>query len=560
MPPPRRRHTRLRERGRDPAAVGRAAAALLAAFRAADDPRTRDAIGWALASVGPHLNPDAAADVLTALLGWKGLRPLDFAEPLMAIAGRVPPGRAGDTYERVASALVAALRRPLDLGDRRALTGRLGAVAADLPPDRAATVCAPVAAALLAALEREKEPTARAALADALAAVVPYLEPAGPTADKLLTVLSREDDADTLEALAACLAAVAPRLGPARAADALLAAAEKADGNFNFGAWARALAAVARPLGAERAAGVYARAADRLLAGIRAEANSGARAQLAYTLAALSAWVEPARAAAVCGPAADLVLADVPKNPHPFYRSESVGGLAALAARLEPARAAELAARAAELALDGLQGGVSFERGQLADSLSGLAVYLSPGRAADVIAALIEGGSTQYAEVKLAERLAAVATRLPADHAARVRARAARALLDEMQNTTGPLVRGPLTDALSVAVGGGVTADRPLAPRAAAFAAGTAPAPQLLIAGLPLLRSQAHPQPLPPQDLVELLKHPFCVGVARRAVLDALELTYQRPFKDQWEFVEYAQKHQPHLDLLTPPKRPEPKS
>jgi hypothetical protein len=36
-------------------------------------------------------------------------------------------------------------------------------------------------------------------------------------------------------------------------------------------------------------------------------------------------------------------------------------------------------------------------------------------------------------------------------------------------------------------------------------------------------------------------------------------LQYQRPFKDQWEFVEYAQKHQPQLDLLTPPKRPEPK-
>ncbi|MBM3980981.1 MAG: hypothetical protein FJ304_11980 [Planctomycetes bacterium] len=81
----------------------------------------------------------------------------------------------------------------------------------------------------------------------------------------------------------------------------------------------------------------------------------------------------------------------------------------------------------------------------------------------------------------------------------------------------------------------------------------------------PALRTLIHPQvqlrpkPLPAQDLVELLKHPFCVGEARRAVLDALEFTYKRSFKDQWEFVEYAQKHQPQLDLLTPPKRPEPK-
>jgi hypothetical protein len=55
--------------------------------------------------------------------------------------------------------------------------------------------------------------------------------------------------------------------------------------------------------------------------------------------------------------------------------------------------------------------------------------------------------------------------------------------------------------------------------------------------------------------LVELLKHSFCIGEARRAVLDALEYTYQRPFKDQWAFVEYAQKYQPQLDLLSPPKR-----
>ena len=65
------------------------------------------------------------------------------------------------------------------------------------------------------------------------------------------------------------------------------------------------------------------------------------------------------------------------------------------------------------------------------------------------------------------------------------------------------------------------------------------------------------PGPVPPQTLVELLKHPFCVGEARRAVLDALEFIYSRKFKDQWEFVEYAQKHQPQLDLLSPPKRPE---
>ncbi len=72
------------------------------------------------------------------------------------------------------------------------------------------------------------------------------------------------------------------------------------------------------------------------------------------------------------------------------------------------------------------------------------------------------------------------------------------------------------------------------------------------------LQSQ-QPRPLPPQQLVELLKHPFCVNEGRRAVLDALEFTYERRFKDLWEFVAFAEKEHPELDLLTPPKRPEKK-
>ncbi|QDU21735.1 protein kinase domain-containing protein [Urbifossiella limnaea] len=63
---------------------------------------------------------------------------------------------------------------------------------------------------------------------------------------------------------------------------------------------------------------------------------------------------------------------------------------------------------------------------------------------------------------------------------------------------------------------------------------------------------------LPPQELVELLKHPFCVGEAQRAVLDAMEFTHQRRFRDLWDFVDYARAHQPQLDLLTPPPRLQP--
>ena len=64
------------------------------------------------------------------------------------------------------------------------------------------------------------------------------------------------------------------------------------------------------------------------------------------------------------------------------------------------------------------------------------------------------------------------------------------------------------------------------------------------------------PPPLPAQALVDLLKHPLCVGEARRLVLAQLARHYGRPFADQWEFVAYAQQHLPDVDLSSPPKRP----
>jgi hypothetical protein len=58
--------------------------------------------------------------------------------------------------------------------------------------------------------------------------------------------------------------------------------------------------------------------------------------------------------------------------------------------------------------------------------------------------------------------------------------------------------------------------------------------------------------------LVELLKHPLCVGEARRAVLDALGTHFHRTFADQWDFVRYATEQNLDLDLISPPKRSEP--
>jgi hypothetical protein len=71
------------------------------------------------------------------------------------------------------------------------------------------------------------------------------------------------------------------------------------------------------------------------------------------------------------------------------------------------------------------------------------------------------------------------------------------------------------------------------------------------VGGLGVVAFQEHPPRgiVAPQDLVDLLKHPLCVGKPQRLVLDQLENVYHRPFADKWDFVRFAP---PGLDLTSP--------
>jgi hypothetical protein len=60
---------------------------------------------------------------------------------------------------------------------------------------------------------------------------------------------------------------------------------------------------------------------------------------------------------------------------------------------------------------------------------------------------------------------------------------------------------------------------------------------------------------LPPQTLVDLVEHPYCVGEARRLVLEQLARHHHGPFADQWAFVDYVRQQKLGLDLTTPPDR-----
>ena len=179
------------------------------------------------------------------------------------------------------------------------------------------------------------------------------------------------------------------------------------------------------------------------------------------------------------------------------------------------------------------------------------------GQAADALARAMTKTTHVYALQFLAEGLSAVAGRMEPREAARACGRAAADLARAVATTADPYALLPLAEYLSAAA---VRMEPEGAAAVLIQAMSTTTQPDALrrlAQGLSAVLSRE--AVLPAQALVDLLKHPFCVREARRLVLEQLSRHYHRPFADQWEFVAYAQLHQPQLDLLTPPKHPEPK-
>jgi hypothetical protein len=129
---------------------------------------------------------------------------------------------------------------------------------------------------------------------------------------------------------------------------------------------------------------------------------------------------------------------------------------------------------------------------------------------------------------------------------------AATILTQAMTRTTEPHVLGQLAQGL-------VAVAKRLEPKEAAQAATTLTQAMSKITDpnvlqpVPQALSVVLARELPAQALVDLLKHPCCVGQARRLVLEALARHYQRPFADQWDFVDFVHQQKLDLDLTTPP-------
>jgi hypothetical protein len=271
--------------------------------------------------------------------------------------------------------------------------------------------------------------------------------------------------------------------------------------------------------------------------------------------------IEIAQGAATASPGPELaamvarLLSEALANEtNPYTRVSLAKGLSKVATRLGPGEAARYAAAAARLLSEALAYETDpFSRLSLAQGLTAVVARLGPGEAAAVARLLSEALAKETnprARYSLAQGLSAVAARLGPEEAARL-------LSEALAKETNPdarqsLARGLVT--MSVRLGPEEAVRRSLL---AARAVAESPLPHPL-AGLPALALAAQPLPsrLSIQELVELLKMPTCVGDARAVILQQLGGRYNRDFADQWEFVEYAAKHLPDVDLKSPPKRP----
>jgi hypothetical protein len=236
-----------------------------------------------------------------------------------------------------------------------------------------------------------------------------------------------------------------------------------------------------------------------------------------------------------------------------------------VSARLEPKAAAQMCAQPAATLTQAISKTTDPKALQaLGEELSAVSARLEPKEAAQMCAQPAATLSRHISKTtdplalrSLAECLSAVSARLEPKEAARVCAQPAATLTQAISKTTDPKALPYLAEGLSAVL----ARTSPTTSRQRLLSVTTTVAglggPGLPVAALAAAQPAVEPVPsLPPQMLIDLLKHPSCVGESRRLVLDQLTQHFHRPFADQWEFVEYVHQQKLDLDLTTPPERP----
>jgi hypothetical protein len=258
-------------------------------------------------------------------------------------------------------------------------------------------------------------------------------------------------------------------------------------------------------------------------------------------------------------------------NSTPYEFDHLVKAFAALARGLDQTQARRLALRASQVLAERMDRGP--DNGwlkELVKALRILAGWLDRGdarrlaaRAAEVLTERL-GQATHPADLFLASGGSALAGLLEPDHASRLATQVVRAAQRIMERLPAePMARPDEPYFLRQRTAGFI---EPLVAdlgqdRAVEVAARIVEQmAQTVFPGTrtpPVNDLEALAVRLEPQQLVDLLKNPFCVGPAREVILQQLGRRLNQPFTSVWDFITWAQEHEPELDLHTPPRRPE---
>ncbi len=490
-----------------------AAVVLVQAMTVAKTSPTLASLAQCLSAVVGHLEPKEAGEVASALAqaiaktnsSWKLSY---FAQVLSAVPVRLEPNDA----KAVAAAFTLAMAETMGMEDEPAsrrlviLAKSLSAVAACMEPKAAALVSTEAAIALLQTMTMPQNSQTLMILAESLSLLTPRMAPpdavrvSTEAAAVLTQAIAKEPGAyDDVRDLVKGLSFVAPRMEPKAAATAAAMLTrnlvDPQKNLFSLGYLAEGLSAVAPRLGPEEASD---------LADVLTQSKLLSPVLFAEPLSAMAVRMESKKAVASlthamtkitnANNARANIIDDADARANANAIKSLAKGLSAMSDRMESKEAVDAAAT-------------------LTQTIEALV------RVASVELIGNENGVNAATLLALAESLAVVSDRMDSGEAAHVSAVAAAKLTQAMAKSNA-------TQAIHT-----------------------------LAQGLKTVLGDSQRRRLSDQQLVELLKLPFCVGSARRTILDQLELRHRRKFVDQWEFVRFAEERRIRLDFTSPPQR-----
>jgi serine/threonine protein kinase len=578
------------------------------------DFKGQEKLAQRLSALAAYMEPRAAIEALAQALAQTNAPSVVtiLQNGLSAAAARLDPQAAREVAVSIAQTMTKATNSPYTL---EMLAKALSEVMPRMDAEEAARVCADAAAAIRQGMAATTTPNIVLSLANGLAAVAAWMKPgdAAKSAEALAQVATKMNNRDPYQGrlLAQSLSALAARMEPgdaARVADKLARAmTDTALPDLRI-IWAYNLSAVSdhlEPAEAAEVAAALVRAMDKtdipvlkdqlaynlsavtfrmetkeavaLLRQVKTRSNDPAVLQkVALAMARVATRMDPEDARRVSAEAADTYLQDFAKTAtkHPHVLLTELSTLTAAMEAKEAARVyAEVGASITQAMADLAKSYQCIDQANLARDLADLAERMNPQDAARVCA---EAAATLLQAMSVpetvngsdrlnyvADALSAMAAHMEPREATRVYEKAALIFMQTMTKTYDRKWQASLAYGLSIILhrerGHYVLSFPVRRANRASILVGLGASPTVLVPTAALTHPAlgSPPEPLPAETLVQLLKHPLCVGESRRAVLDALGTRFGRSFVDQWDFVRFAEEQKLELKLAGPPKRPE---